>query len=79
MICCTKDDAAFLFFHLQYYQRDIKRLANGGAQENLSQEIIAEQPILLFEDERKKTILVKLLDFMIYKYMNKNFIMQLPL
>ena len=68
MICHTKDDAAFLFFHLLYYQEEIKRLANGGAQENLSQEIITAQPILLFEDERKKTILVKLFDFIIYKY-----------
>lgn len=42
MICHTKEDAAFLFFHLLYYQEEIKRLANGGAQENLSQEIIAE-------------------------------------
>ena len=63
-----QDDAAFLFFHLLYYQEEIKRLANGGAQENLSQEIITAQPILLFEDERKKTILVKLFDFIIYKY-----------
>lgn len=68
MICHTKDDAAFLFFHLLYYQEEIKRLANGGAQENLSQEIITAQPILLFEDERKKTILVKLFDFIGYKY-----------
>ena len=68
MICYTKEDAAFLFFHLQYYQEEIKRLANGGAQENLSQEIIAEQPILLFEDDKKKATFVKLLDFIINKY-----------
>lgn len=67
MICHTKEDAAFLFFHLLYYQEEIKRLANGGAQENLSQEIIAEQPILLFEDDKKKTIFVELLDFIINK------------
>ena len=77
MICYTKDDAAFLFFHLSYYQEKIKRLANGGAQENLSQEIITTQPILLFEDERKKTILVKLLDFMIYKYREYNILVEL--
>ena len=57
-----------MFFHLLYYQEEIKRLANGGAQENLSQEIIAEQPILLFEDDKKKTIFVELLDFIINKY-----------
>ena len=68
MICHTKEDAAFLFFHLLYYQEEIKRLANGGAQENLSQEIIAEQPILLFEDDKKETIFVELLDFIINKY-----------
>ena len=77
MICHTKDDATFLFFHLFYYQEKIKRLANGGAQENLSQEIITTQPILLFEDERKKTILVKLLDFMIYKYREYNILVEL--
>ena len=77
MICCTKDDAAFLFFHLQYYQRDIKRLANGGAQENLSQEIIAEQPILLFEDYKKKTPFVKLLDLIITKYKECNILIEL--
>ena len=77
MICCTKDDAAFLFFHLLYYQRDIKRLANGGAQENLSQEIIAEQPILLFSDDKKKTPFVKLLDFIIDKYKEYNILKEL--
>lgn len=77
MICCTKDDAAFLFFHLLYYQRDIKRLANGGAQENLSQEIIAEQPILLFEDYKKKTPFVKLLDLIITKYKECNILTEL--
>ena len=77
MICCTKDDAAFLFFHLLYYQRDIKRLANGGAQENLSQEIIAEQPILLFEDYEKKTPFVKLLDLIINKYKECNILIEL--
>ena len=77
MICCTIDDAAFLFFHLLYYQRDIKRLANGGAQENLSQEIIAEQPILLFEDYKKKTPFVKLLDLIINKYKECNILIEL--
>ena len=77
MICCTKDDAAFLFFHLLYYQRDIKRLANGGAQENLSQEIIAEQPILLFEDYKKKAPFVKLLNLIITKYKECNILTEL--
>ena len=77
MICHTKEDAAFLFFHLLYCQEEIKRLANGGAQENLSQEIIAEQPILLFENDKKKTIFVKLLDFIINKYKEYNILTEL--
>lgn len=77
MICHTKEDAAFLFFHLFHYQEEIKRLANGGAQENLSQEIIAEQPILLFEDYKKKTPFVKLLDFIINKYKEYNILIEL--
>ena len=77
MICHTKEDAAFLFFHLLYYQEEIKRLANGGAQENLSQEIIAEQPILLFEDYKKKTSFVKLLDLIITKYKECNILTEL--
>lgn len=47
MICHSKEDAAYLYFHLRYYQEEIKKLANGGAQENLSQELIANQPIIL--------------------------------
>ena len=77
MICYTKEDAAFLFFHLQYYQEEIKRLANGGAQENLSQEIIAEQPILLFEDDKKKATFVKLLNFIINKHKEYNILTEL--
>ena len=77
MICYTKEDAAFLFFHLQYYQEEIKRVANGGAQENLSQEIIAEQPILLFEDDKKKATFVKLLDFIINKHKEYNILTEL--
>ena len=34
MICHTKNDAAYLFFHLLANQEDVKKLANGGAQEN---------------------------------------------
>lgn len=68
MICYTKEDAAFLFFHLRYFQNEIKRLANGGAQENLNQEIIAVQPIYIFDDDKIKSIFVKLIDLIIYKY-----------
>lgn len=68
MICYTKEDAAFLFFHLLYYQYEIKRLANGGAQENLNQEIIAAQSIYIFDDDKIKSIFVKLVDLIISKY-----------
>ena len=36
MICHSKEDAAYLYFHLLANQEEIKKLANGGAQENLS-------------------------------------------
>lgn len=77
MICHTKEDAAFLFFHLLYYQEEIKRLANGGAQENLSQELIAAQPILLFDNGKKKFIFVKLLDLIINNYKEHNILAEL--
>ena len=68
MICHDKEDAAFLFFHLLANQEEIKKLANGGAQENLSQELIAQQPIILFDDKDKKALFVPILDTMIVKY-----------
>lgn len=68
MICRSKKDAAFLFFHLLSNQEDIKKLANGGAQENLSQELIAQQPMLLFDDNEKKQVFVPILDNLIVKY-----------
>lgn len=68
MICHSKEDAAYLFFHLLANQEDIKKLANGGAQENLSQELIAQQPIILFNDKDKKAMFVPILDNLIVKY-----------
>ena len=68
MICNSKQDAAFLFFHLRYHQEDIKRLANGGAQENLSQEVIDQQPIIIFENNEKKSLFIPILDNLIIKY-----------
>ena len=68
MICNSKQDAAFLFFHLRYHQEDIKRLANGGAQENLSQEVIAQQPIIIFENNENKSLFIPILDNLIIKY-----------
>lgn len=50
--CCNMltnsfDESAYLYFHCLNYQDKIKRLANGGAQENLSQELICNQPIVI--------------------------------
>ncbi len=68
MICHSKEDAAYLFFHLLANQEDIKKLANGGAQENLSQELIAKQLIILFNDKDKKAMFVPILDNLIVNY-----------
>ena len=68
MICYSREDAAYLFFHLLANQEDIKKLANGGAQENLSQEIIAQQPIFLLNDKETKSLFVPILDNLIVLY-----------
>ena len=47
MITNSYEEAAYLYFHCMFKQGDIKRLANGGAQENLSQELICAQPIIM--------------------------------
>ena len=73
MICHTKNDAAYLFFYLLAIQEDVKKLANGGAQENLSQELIAQQPIIIFDNEKYKELFVPILDNLIVRYReNKN-------
>ena len=68
MMCSCKEDAAYLFFHLLANQEDIKKLANGGAQENLSQELIAQQPIVLLNDNEKKLMFVPILDNLVVLY-----------
>ena len=73
MICHSKEDAAYLYFHLLANQEEIKKLANGGAQENLSQELISQQPIILLENQDGKNIFVPILDDLIVRYReNKN-------
>lgn len=47
MLTSSFDEAAYLYFHCLYQQGNIKRLANGGAQENLSQEVICNLPIVI--------------------------------
>lgn len=68
MLCYSKEDAAYLFFHLLVKQEEIKKLANGGAQENLSQELIAQQPIILLKDNERKGIFVPILNNLIIRY-----------
>ncbi len=68
MLCYSKEDAAYLFFHLLANQEEIKKLANGGAQENLSQELIAQQPMFIFDDKEKKAMFVPILDNLIVLY-----------
>lgn len=46
MICDSKAKSSFLYYYLLANQLNIKNLANGGAQENLSKDIIENQVIL---------------------------------
>lgn len=77
MICFNNNDAAYLYFHLRYYQEKIKRLANGGAQENLSQEIIAQQPIFILEDRMYIQPFVGILNQMIVKTKENKILIEL--
>lgn len=47
MICHTKEQSAYLYFYLLVNQDKISKLANGGAQENLNQNLITSQPIII--------------------------------
>ena len=49
-------------------QDGIKKLANGGAQENLSQELRAQQPILIISENKEKSYFVPILDNLIVRY-----------
>ena len=77
MVCHTKGDAAYLFFHLLAQQEDIKKLANGGAQENLSQELIAQQPIIIFNDDTIKSKFITILNELIVKYRENDILTEL--
>lgn len=61
MLTATFEEAAYLYFYCLYQQENIKRLANGGAQENLSQELICAQPILICENTHIYDVFSKLL------------------
>lgn len=68
IICNSKLDASYLFFYFMNRQEEIKRLANGAAQANLSQKIIAEQNILLFNDDKIKRRFEVILNNLIVLY-----------
>lgn len=56
MICNNIEDASFLYFTLRKNQIDIKRLANGGAQNNLNQETIKATKIIIPNEIAKKKL-----------------------
>lgn len=46
MLTSSFEKASFLYYHCRFNQEEISRLANGGAQANLSQQIICQLPII---------------------------------
>ena len=50
MICNSLEDAAYLYFSLLQNQKEISSLANGGAQNNLSKELIENLKLVIPEN-----------------------------
>ena len=75
MICKCKEDAAYLFFYFINRQIELKRIANGAAQANLSLTIVGAQPIIYFEDKSIVKELVQILDYIV-KISHENFNLQ---
>jgi restriction endonuclease S subunit len=61
MLTSSFNEAAYLYYHCIFKQVEIKRLANGGAQENLSQELICNQPIIMSDNISDYSAFAKLL------------------
>lgn len=61
MICNSLEDAAYLYFSLLQNQKEISSLANGGAQNNLSKELIENLKLVIPENisELKFNVLVR--------------------
>lgn len=64
MICDSYNDACYLYYYLRHEQEEIKRLANGGAQENLNKELISSYPILRPNNE-DISVFSKLMDYQV--------------
>ncbi len=71
MITNSFEEAAYLYYYCLFRQEEIKRLANGGAQENLSQEMICAQPILIPSHAQFSIFAVVLKHKIIYSAENK--------
>lgn len=65
MTCYCKEDAAYLFFYFINRQVELKRIANGAAQANLSLAIVGAQPIIEFNDKNIANEFVQILDYII--------------
>ena len=65
MICSSYEKSAFLFFHCMYHQEEIRRLANGGAQENLSLDVIGNTVFIIPSDTFDYTQFSKILDLIV--------------
>lgn len=59
MICHTKEQSAYLYFYLLVNRDKISRLANGGAQENLNQNLITSQPIIIGAENKLFALFVR--------------------
>ena len=61
MICNSLEDSAYLYFSLLQNQKEISSLANGGAQNNLSKELIENLKIVIPENisELRLNVLVR--------------------
>lgn len=66
MICNSLSDSAYLYFHLIFNKVEIKRMATGGAQENLSKELIQQLPIYICDNHNEKNKLATLLNKISY-------------
>ena len=64
IICSNESQSSYLYYFLRYNQRKIASLANGGAQPNLSKELIEEITIIEPEDSiLKKNVFISFINY----------------